>query len=301
MTNNDEINYLSLLNHIMENGNTRQTRNAIVKSSFAATLNFDLKNKFPLLTTKKIFLRGIFEELVWFLKGDTNSKHLEEKRVNIWKMNTSQEFIESMNLPYKEGDIGNMYGFQWLHNGAEYTGYDTDYTNKGFNQIEYCLNLLKTDKYSRRILLTTYSPHSANKGVLYPCHGLTVQFYVREHEDKNYLSCHMYQRSADLFLGEPFNISSYSLLVYMFCEVLNNSEDYNGMTFYPDILYISFGDVHVYDNHFDQVNEQLKRSPYEFPQLKFKRKVKNFNDFKWEDIEVINYNSHPRIKASMVA
>ena len=300
-TNYDEKNYIHLLTKIMNLGDERQTRNSVTKSIFGEKLLFDLKEGFPLLTTKKMFLRGIFEELKWFFQGKTDSKILEEKNVNIWKWNSTDEFINSVGLPYREGDIGNMYGFQWNHAGAEYSGCDQDYTDKGFNQIEYCLNLLKTDKYSRRILMTTYVPHEANKGVLYPCHGLTVQWYVKENDGINYLSCHMYQRSADMFLGVPFNISSYALMCYMFCEVLNNDSSYNGLLFKPDRLVMSFGDLHVYESHYEQVSNQISREPFRFPEIKFKRKVSKLEDFNWEDIEIVDYCHHKGIKANMVA
>ena len=248
-----------------------------------------------------MFLRGIFEELSWFLKGQTDSKILEKKKVNIWKENSSEEFIKLIGLPYREGDIGNMYGFQLKYAGVKYEGCDKDYSGQGFNQIEYCLNLLKTDKYSRRIIMTTFVPHEAKDGVLYPCHGLTIQWYVKENDGINYLSCHMYQRSADIFLGVPFNVSSYSLLCYMFCHVLNNDLLYNGLPFKPDKLVISFGDIHIYKEHYEQVHTQITRKPYVFPQIKFKRKLDKLEDFVWEDIEIINYNYYPSIKAQMIA
>ena len=297
--NYDENNYLLKLKKILKHGNYRQTRNSITKSIFGERLEFDLKNKFPLITTKKMFLRGIFEELIWFLKGQTDSKILENKKVNIWKWNSSSEFINNLGLPYREGDIGNMYGFQLNHAGAEYHGCDNDYSNKGFNQIEYCLNLLKKDKYSRRIIMTTYIPHQAHKGVLYPCHGITIQFYVRENDGFNYLSCHMYQRSADMFLGVPFNISSYSLLVYMICHVLNNDNECE-MEWKPDNLIISFGDLHIYESHFDKVKIQIDRKPSIFPQIKFKNKIYKLNEFKWDDIEIINYNHQTELIANMI-
>jgi len=296
----DEQKYLDLLKKIYEKGDERQTRNAITKSLFGEKLEFDLSNNiFPLLTTKKMFLRGIFEELIWFLKGDTDSKLLEEKKVNIWKKNSSKQFLESMNLDYEEGDIGNMYGFQWNHFGAEYVGCQENYDGKGFNQIEYCLDLLKTDKFSRRIIMTTYSPSEANKGVLYPCHGLIVQWYVKEVNKINYLSCHMYQRSADAFLGVPFNISSYSLLTYLFCEILNN--DNFDCKFKPDKLIISFGDIHIYENHYEQIKEQIKRKPYPFPKIFIKNKNSKLQNFEWKDIEIQNYKYHEKINADMVA
>ncbi len=296
--NTDEAKYLSLLDEIMKYGNERKTRNSITKSLFGKQLIFDLKDKFPLLTTKKMFLRGIFEELVWFLKGETNSKILENKKVNIWKWNSTQDFIDSQNLPYKEGDIGAMYGFQLNHAGTQYIDCNTNYKDKGFNQVQYCLDLLKIDKYSRRIIMTTYIPHEASKGVLYPCHGITIQFYVKEVDNINYLSCHMYQRSADMFLGVPFNIASYSLIVYMFCHILNNDSD---IKFVPDELIISFGDVHIYSEHYEQVKEQVSRTTKLFPQIKFKEIRSKLEDFVWEDIQIENYNPHSLIKAEMVA
>lgn len=295
-----ENKYLDLLKEILEKGDERKTRNAVTKSIFGERLVFNLDNQIPILTTKKMFVRGIFEELIWFLKGETDSKILESKNVNIWKWNSTKEFIESVGLPYDEGDIGNMYGFQLNHSGEEYKGCHYDYYNKGFNQINYCLNLLKNDKFSRRIIMTTFSPHEANKGVLYPCHGIVIQFYVREYDGLNYLSCHMYQRSADMFLGVPFNIVSYSLLVYMICNVLNDDEDIE-MKFKPDKLIMSFGDLHIYDNHYEQVKKQITRSPFLFPKIEFKEKRQKLTEFDWTDIRIINYNYHDQIKADMVA
>jgi thymidylate synthase len=285
----------------MKHGNVRQTRNSITKSLFGEKLEFNLKdNMFPLLTTKKMFLRGIFEELIWFLNGDTNSKILEDKKVNIWKWNSSQKFIDEMNLPYKEGDVGNMYGFQLKHYGADYIDCNTDYSDDGYNQIEYCINLLKTDKYSRRILMTTYSPDKAHMGVLYPCHGIVIQFYVKELDNVNYLSCHMYQRSADMFLGVPFNIASYSLLIYFMCNILNTSAECDYI-YKPDKLIMSFGDLHIYNDHTQSVNTQINRSCYKFPNINIKTNKTQLGHFLWEDIELIGYNSHPSIKSSMIA
>ena len=297
-SNFDEVNYLDKLNKILIHGDQRQTRNSITKSIFGDRLIFDLRDKFPLLTTKKMFLRGIFEELLWFLRGHTDSKILEDKKVNIWKWNSTQEFINKVGLPYREGDVGNMYGFQLNHAGAEYTGCDTNYTSKGFNQIEYCLNLLKKDKYSRRILMTTYVPHEAGKGVL--CHGIVIQFYVKEVDGLNYLSCHMYQRSADMFLGVPFNIASYALLVNMICHVLNNDEECN-MKWKPDTLVMSFGDLHIYEDHYEQVKKQISRKAYKFPKINIKNNRFSLTEFEWDDIDIIDYNHHSGLKAQMIA
>ncbi len=147
--------------------------------------------------------------------------------------------------------------------------------------------------------MTTYVPHEASKGVLYPCHGIVIQFYVKENDGLNYLSCHMYQRSADMFLGVPFNIASYSLLVYMICHILNN-DDSCDMKWKPDKLIMSFGDLHIYEQHYDQVKEQLNRKAYKFPKLNFKNKRYSLSEFEWNDIEIIDYSYHPSIKAQMV-
>lgn len=299
-SNNDELSYLALLRKIVERGDERDTRNSVTKSLFAEKLEFNIRFHFPLLTTKKMFLRGVFEELMWFLRGQTDSKLLESRGVNIWKPNSSKEFIHSRGLHYDEGDIGNMYGFQLRHFGADYQGCHHNH-GEGFDQIEYCINLLKTDKYSRRIIMTTYAPDVAKFGVLYPCHGIVIQFYVKERDNINYLSCHMYQRSGDAFLGVPFNISSYALLVYILCEVINNDTEYTGLRFVPDRLTMSFGDVHIYQSHYDKVVEQLGRTPYTFPKLSFNRKIASLDDLEWEDIKVMGYEHHPKIRAGMVA
>ncbi|ARF11731.1 thymidylate synthase [Klosneuvirus KNV1] len=198
MVNPEENQYLNLLNEILQKGHFRSTRNSNTWSLFGRNLEFDL-NKFPLLSTKKVFLRGIFEELLFFLKGDTNANHLSEKNVKIWELNTSRDFLDKNNLKhYETGSLGPLYGYNFLHFGYPYETMNTDYTNKGFNQIDYCLNLLKNEQTSRRILLTSFNPSIASQGVLYPCHGLFIQFYV---EENNKLSCMMTQRSGDAFLG----------------------------------------------------------------------------------------------------
>ena len=294
----DEYQYLKLLKKVLYKGDKRQTRNATTYSLFSNSLKFDLDDKFPILTTKKVFFRGIVEELIWFLKGETNSKILEKKKVNIWKGNSSKEFLEKVDLNYVEGDIGNMYGFQWKHFGADYYGYDKSYDRKGYNQLDYILNTLIEDPFSRRIIMTTFDPSQVNKGVLYPCHGLITQFYVNQEDGIRYLSCHMYQRSADMFLGVPFNITSYSLLCYLICEILNNISEFK---YKPKELTISFGDLHIYEIHREAVLKQIDRLPFEYPTLKFNKKIENFNDLKYEDIELNNYFYHPSIKAEMVS
>ncbi|MCJ7636329.1 MAG: thymidylate synthase, partial [Nitrososphaeraceae archaeon] len=265
---------------------------------------FDLEKGFPLLTTKKIFLRGVFEELLFFLKGDTNANHLSERGVKIWDPNTSREFLDSVGLSnYNQGDMGPMYGFQFYHHGVPYRGMNEDYGNQGFNQIEYCLNLLKTDPYSRRILMTSFSPFQAKEGVLYPCHSIVVQFYVESSQVKNEnrLSVAVFNRSQDFLLGNPFNLSMSALLVHMFSEVINNDPNYKGPRYTPGRLIMNLGDVHLYEDHYTEAIRQILRDPHQFPKLNIKRKVNELTDFKYEDLELVDYNCYPNIPAKMIA
>lgn len=297
--NSEEVQYLNMLNSIIKNGNFRQTRNANTLSCFATNLTFDLSKTFPLLTTKKMFLRGIFEELKFFLLGQTNTKILEDKKVNIWKGNTSRQFLDSVGLNHlEEGDMGPLYGFQLRHYGAEYHGCNYDYNSSGYDQFKNVLNLLKNDKYSRRIMMSTFNPAQISQGPLPPCHGIVIQFGI---EGTNKLSCHMYQRSADCFLGIPFNIASYALLVHIICELVNNDLEYNGEKLVPGILTMSLGDYHIYEQHIEVVKEQINRTPYIFPQVKINKKITKIEDLNFEDISLLNYKSHESLKADMVA
>ena len=292
-----EEGYLMLLREILETGDYRKTRNGGTYSLFGKTIEFDVKDKFPLLTTKRMFFRGIIEELLFFLRGETNSKILEEKNINIWKGNTSQEFIQSRNLPYEEGDMGPMYGFNWLHFGAEYKGCNYNYENEGKNQWEDVLRLLREDPFSRRIIMTTYNPLVAEDGVLYPCHGIVTQFYCREGEDKKkYISIQTYLRSNDMFLGSPFNITSYGALLYIVCKILSRDGD----EYRPDKLIMNIGDCHIYEEHVEQCREQINREIYEFPKMR----IDNFErveELRYEDFKLENYRSHLPIKAEMKA
>jgi thymidylate synthase len=286
-----EKGYLSLLKDILEKGHYRETRNGPTFSLFGKHLEFDLReNRFPLLTTKKMFVRGIFEELAFFMEGQTDASLLSNKGVNIWKDNTSREFLDSVGLQhFEEGDMGPMYFFQIYHFNAPYFGCKSNYDGMGMNQFDEVLHLLKTDRFSRRILMTTFNPLQAKEGVLYPCHGITIQFAV---ENDNELCCHMYQRSADCFLGLPFNIASYSLLLRRMC-VLASTEKFQ---FVAGKLCISLGDCHIYESHVEAVREQLSREPFPFPQLVFKD-----NEWTYSSLEIVNYQCHPAIKSKMVA
>ena len=292
----EEYQYLNLLKECLDKGERRDTRNATTYSMFNKTISFDLTKGFPLLTTKKVFMRGIFEELSFFLKGQTDSKILEAKGVNIWKPNTTKEFLSKTGLAYDEGIMGPMYGWQWKHFGAVYE----DHEDKGFNQLQYVMDLLEKDPHSRRILLTTYNPAQAKQGVLYPCHSIVIQFYCRKVGENSYgVSMNMYQRSVDLACGLPFNIASNALLLSLVCNTLNiKSEKY---LYYPDTLNLILGDIHIYEQHIEDVKIQLNRVPHTFPKLHIINGYTSLEDYKWEDIEILNYTSHPAIKYDMVA
>lgn len=291
--NKDEEGYLGLLREILYEGDYRKTRNGFTYSLFGKTLTFDLKNQFPLLTTKKMFFRGVIEELLFFLRGETNSKKLEEKGVNIWKGNTSKVFIENRGLSYEEGDMGPMYGFNWRHFGTEYLGMNKSYEGEGFDQLSKLLIEMKKDPMSRRLIMTTYDPITAEEGVLYPCHGIVTQFYIREEEEIKYVSCETYLRSNDMFLGSPFNIASYAALTYIICQYLG--EEYK-----PDRLVMNIGDAHIYEEHIQQSFEQISREPHPFPQLKIKPFDK-IEDLQFEDFELTNYTHDKAIVAQMKA
>lgn len=290
----EEFQYLDLLRKCLTEGDVRETRNATTYSIFNEQITFDLTKGFPLLTTKKVFMRGVFEELMFFLKGQTDSKILEKKGVNIWKPNTTKEFIDKCNLGYEEGDMGPMYGFQWKHFNADYTGCKTDYIGQGYNQLEYVMQLLRDEPTSRRILMTTYNPVQAKKGVLYPCHSIVIQFYCEDYK----VSMTMYQRSVDLACGLPFNIASNALLLHIICHTLTRQ---TGDLYTPNKLHIVLGDTHIYSQHIEGIKTQLERIPNTFPWIAFKNVYPDLEDYKWEDIEILNYNSHPPIKFEMVA
>ena len=286
---NNETVYLNALNDILENGEKRNTRNSLTISKFGIKMDFDIRHSFPLLTTKKVFWKGVVHELLWFIKGDTNSKNLENNNVNIWKPNSSREFLDNINLyDYEEGDCGPIYGFQWRHFGAEYKDIHYNYSGKGIDQLQNCINLIKNDPYSRRIFMSAWNPCQLNEMCLPPCH-VSYQFYVSEN---NELSCILYQRSGDMFLGIPFNIASVSLLTYIIAHITDKK---------PGFVSLIIGDAHIYNNHIEQVKIQLSRTPYEHPSLKINKKYSNINDYEFENFELINYKCHETIKAEMIA
>lgn len=257
--------YLELLDHVLTNGTDRSDRTGTgTLSVFGAQLRFSLNPTFPLLTTKKLHLRSIIYELLWFLKGDTNIKYLNDHKVSIW-----DEWAD------EDGNLGRVYGAQW-----------TDWTNsqgESLNQIAQVVDSLKNNPNSRRHIVCAWNPGEINQMALPPCHAL-FQFYVANGK----LSCQLYQRSADLFLGVPFNIASYALLTQMIAQVC----DLEAHEFVH-----TFGDLHLYKNHLDQAKEQLSRTPRAQPTMRINPEVKNLDDFVYEDFSLENYDPHPTIKA----
>lgn len=299
--NSGEIPYLNLIGNLVSKATLRDTRNAKTISTFGTQLEFDLKKGFPLLTTKKMFWKGIIAELLFMLKGQTDSKILEKQGVNIWAPNTTQEFIQTRGLSYKAGDMGPMYGYLWRHFGYPYEGCSLSYKNKGYDQLLNVIQELINSPSSRRIMMTTFDPSQVDKSVLAPCHGLLTQFYVDEdNEGIRYLSCKMTQRSADIFLGLPFNIASYAALVHILCKITG---------YLPDKLIISLGDAHIYESHIEQCILQTSRLPYDFPTLQISKEynsesmdpIEYIESLEFSDFTLDNYKHHPLIKAEMIA
>ena len=257
--------YLQLLQHILDTGTMKTDRTGTgTISCFGYQMRFDLKKGFPLVTTKKLHLKSIIYELLWFLKGDTNVGYLKDHEVKIW-----DEWAD------EQGNLGPVYGKQW----RSWEGAD----GKVYDQINEVIHQLKTNPDSRRIIVNAWNVAELSKMALSPCHAL-FQFYVADGK----LSCQLYQRSADVFLGVPFNIASYALLTMMIAQVCDLE--------IGEFIH-TFGDVHLYNNHIEQARLQLTRAPFELPVMKLNPEVKNIFDFKFEDFTLENYQAHPHIKA----
>lgn len=275
--------YLSLLSKCMKAPEVTG-RNGITRALFDESITFDLTKGFPLLTTKRMFWRGVVEELLFFIRGDTNTNNLRDKGINIWTKNTTREFLDSRNLIWKEGDMGPMYGFNWRHYGAEYKGCNESYYKLGYDQLANVIAQLKEDG-DRRVMMTTYNPATVDQCVLPPCHGIVTQFY----NDNGSLHCKMYQRSADVFLGLPFNIASYALLTSIIAKL-------SGLS--PGNLTITIGCAHIYKSHYVACEEQLTRKTLPLPQLTV---MVNDIDYITPDmLPLRGYEFHPTIKAAMV-
>ncbi|KAF4695125.1 hypothetical protein FOZ60_005863 [Perkinsus olseni] len=285
-----EYEYLKLIEDIIENGEEADDRTGVgTRTIFSCHMRFSLRDGvFPLLTTKRVFWRGVVEELLWFIKGDTNAKHLSEKGVKIWDLNGTREFLDGRGLSHREeGDLGPVYGFQWRHFGAEYVDMHTDYTHSGgVDQLAEVVRQLKENPTDRRIILSAWNPTALPMMALPPCH-MMCQFYVNAKQE---LSCAMYQRSADMGLGVPFNIASYALLTCMLAQVCGLK---------PGEFCHHLGNTHVYKNHIEPLRQQLKRTPRPFPLLKINPDVKSIDDFKASDFELIGYNPWGKIPMEM--
>lgn len=324
-SNHEEYQYLDLMQTILETGHKRLDRTGTGTLSVFAPkqLRFSLQNDtLPLLTTKRVFWRGVIEELLWFLRGDTNANHLRRRNVHIWDGNASREYLDSVGLSDRpEGDLGPVYGFQWRHFGAEYIGFGNDnetddmitdeqlrmYKGKGFDQLADVIDKIRNHPHSRRIIMSAWNPADLCKMALPPCH-MFCQFYVENHDEtqKPKLSCMLYQRSADTGLGVPFNIASYAALTHIIalvCDML------------PGEFIHTIGDAHLYLNHLDAVKEQLAREPRTFPRLKISETIQReeneevFNlrgsglsgieKLKVEDFEIVDYKPCPKISMKM--
>ncbi len=291
----NENQYLFLANDILTKGNDRPDRTGVgSRSLFGRQMVFDISETIPILTTKRIGIKLTIEELLFFTRGICDSKILEEKGIKIWSGNSTRDFLDKRGLNhYDVGELGPLYCHQFRHWGAEYINCNTDYTGKGIDQLEKVINLLKTDPFSRRIIMSSYNISDLDKMALEPCHGLVIQFYVEKKNNEKYLSCKMIQRSGDFLLGIGINILSYAILTYIIALKVDMK---------PNELIISIGDAHLYQSHMVQIKEQLTREPLVPPILKLNPEIKNkdWKDITVEDFELIGYfNCRPSIKAPM--
>lgn len=310
----EEHQYLNLIRQILTEGEHRPDRTGTgTRSIFAPIpMHFSLSKPdpanvgskipvLPLLTTKRVFLRAVLAELLWFISGSTSSIPLSEAGIKIWDGNGSREFLDNVGLSHREvGDLGPVYGFQWRHFGAEYVDAHTDYTGQGVDQLADVVRKIKETPFDRRIIMSAWNPADLKKMALPPCH-MFAQFYVSYPEGieegkgkgKGELSCLLYQRSCDMGLGVPFNIASYALLTHIIAHA-------TGLN--PGKLIHTMGDAHVYLDHVEALQEQLTREPTEFPELKIKREGRGsgvIDGWKEEEFEVIGYQPHKAIKMKM--
>jgi thymidylate synthase len=288
----EELQYLNLIKDILEKGTWEEGRNGKTKSIFGNMMRFSLKDgKIPILTTKKTAWKTCLKELLWFIRGKTNNKLLQDQGVHIWDGNSTREFLDSRGLQhYDVNELGPIYGHQWRHFNAKWEGDGHDYTGEGVDQLQQIIDALKdpAQRTSRRLIMTAWNPCQLNDMSLQPCHVL-CQFNVH---NGNQLSCALYQRSCDFFLGSPFNIASYSFLTHLIAK-------HSGLEAYEFVHFM--GNAHIYENAIDACKLQITREPYSFPTVSIKHVRKNINDYCVDDFEIHNYQSHEAIKVAMVA
>lgn len=287
--NNEEEQYLKYMNNILTKGIKRNDRTGTgTVSLFGLQLKYNLQDTIPISTTKKMFFRAIFEELMLYLRGQTDNKILNKKKIHIWDGNTSKEFLEKRKLNYEEGDMGETYGFNFRHFGGSYKGCSENHTD-GFDQLKEVIRLIKEDPESRRIIINLWNPLGNLKAALPSCLCM-YQFYVDTKNNK--LNLQIYIRSSDYFLANNWNTCTGSIFVHLLC----NLEEIH---LEPGELTVVIGDAHLYLNHLEKVKENLTRKPYPFPKLIIKKKKKNIETFEFEDLELKGYKSHPNIKADL--
>ena len=289
--NEEELMYLDTLEEIIINGEKRDNRTGInTLSKFGVSFTFDLTDTFPVLTTKRMYLRGIFEELMFYLSGSTNNKVLTDKNVNIWNDNTSRDFLDKRGLNhYIEGDMGETYGFNFRHFGAEYVGCDRDYSGCGYDQLENAIHLIKNDPTSRRIIINLWNPSTLHKASLPSC-LYCYQFNVDIINKR--LDVLLIMRSSDFFLANNWNVCTGAFLVHLICNL-------EGIDLTPGNLHMVCGDTHVYENHIEAANELLTRKPKPFPKLWVKHKKQKITDFTYDDIELLDYYPYKNIPVKM--
>lgn len=287
----DEYQYLFALENIKNNGEAKADRTGTgTRSIFGGVhMVFDIRDHLPIITTKKVMYDFIIKELLFFISGKTDTTKLSKDGVKIWDANTSKKKQEELGLPWDEGDMGPSYPHQWRHYGCEYSGCHEDYTDKGIDQLSNLIKNIREDPFSRRHILTAWNPCQISEMPLPPCHIL-AQFNVSG--DRRYLDCQIYQRSGDMFLGVPFNITSYALLTYMIAHITNLK---------PRRLTHVIGDAHIYNNHGEVVKRQLNRTPRPFPTLSFREatRLHEIDDFTFNSFIVEGYNPWPHIAAEM--
>lgn len=273
--NTPDSEYNKLVQYILDNGVMKETRNGKTLSVFGYVMRFNLQDSFPLITTKRVFWRGVVEELLWFISGSTNTKVLSDKGVKIWDANTSRETLDKLGFhDVEEGELRHGYGYQWRNFAGS------------VDQLQNCIDLLKKDPHSRRNIICSWNAKDIPDMVLPPCHVM-CQFNVTD----NKLSTLLFQRSGDVGLGIPFNIASYALLTNILAHICDLE--------LGELVHV-IGDAHIYESHIDALKEQITRIPFEPPQLKITCDKKNINEYTYDDFELVNYKCHSSVKMNMI-